>query len=274
MAFEEKKIWVAIGNVATLFGVRPESIPQGEDRKLLLAYIEECYSEYSPEEFERAFRYALAEKFEAETNCYGDFNGRFIANILNAYRKWMKAEAKEQIKNQPMQQPPQSEMKEDLSDKAMQDWWRQLKQQVCGDKNYDVFFIPPMIYDWLDKKNMIRVTNNIRWMYFRRGVDLRRMILFKNSEEHGSAENVNRFKEFCAKQAVGKIPGEEVENVKILAKKILLLDLIRSGQMWNIDFSENENAGRRRILDTPFLPPDGLNKAVFMYDWYMSPSEG
>jgi hypothetical protein len=272
---DEKKIdpvWEALIRVFGLIGLPARNIPSEQDKNYLLSFLKKYYFDFKPDEIEMAFELALVGTVEAEVECYGDFTCKFIANVLNGYRRWQKKFYPQEIKTSPM--PPQPEIKEDLSDKAMQDWWRQLKQQVMADKHYEVLFIPPMIFDWLDKKNMIRTTNKIRWSYLRRAVDLWRAILFRNSEEHGNHENIIRFKNFVEAQKEKKIPGDEVENVKILAKKILLLDLIRSGQMWNIDFSEKENAGRRTGRNTPFLPPGRLRKEAFMYDWYMSPSEG
>lgn len=272
MDVDKNKIWEALCDVMTLLGIRPENIPRGKDRTLLLDFIDEEYGKFSPEEIRLAFKLALSETFPAETNCFGDFNGRFVAGVLNAYRRWQEKNKLEAMKLQSIQQAiPAEGPKEDLSDGAMQDWWCQLKQQVEENKNYDVLFIPPMIYDWLDKKNMIRTTDKTKWTYFRRAIAKQKIILFQKAEEHATEENTSRLKKFSDKQDIGKIPGDEVENVKILAKKIMLLDLIQSRQMWNIVFLKNENAGRRWRQGCPFLPPSSLNKALFMYDWYISP---
>lgn len=223
MGFDKIEIWKTLQRVATLIGLHPDHVPQGAEKILLLEYICECYAEYSPEEIERAFKFALSEKFVANTNCYGDFSCKFFSDIMNSYRRWKKQSDPDENKKQPIAYFESK--KEEITDDAMHEWLHGLQQSIAVNQNYSVHFIPTMLQKWMVSKNLI---SEIDDEFVLEGINLRRQLLFKNSEENPTAQNKFLFDKFVEMQNSKCLDEKETEIVRTLAQKIQLLRWLRN----------------------------------------------
>jgi hypothetical protein len=178
--------------VMVKLGLRAANWPNEAEKELLIHHILTNYGNHTAKEILLAFEMAIAGNLDADATTYENFSCQYFSSIMNAYRNWAKEAYKQNVKEVPM-----IEHKEDLSDKAMQDWYESTAAQLRAQQiTYD--HLPVMIYDWLDKKGEIRLDNKKKFAYMDEAA--------KRIEIEGGAA--------------------EMEKVKTLAKKLVLNDYI------------------------------------------------
>lgn len=72
-------------------GLRAANFPEGAEKALLLAHIQQNYGNHTPEEIRLAFDLALSAKLGLDTGdvkCYESFSCAYFSVIMNAYRVW------------------------------------------------------------------------------------------------------------------------------------------------------------------------------------------
>lgn len=119
------------------------------------------------------------------------------------------------------------ESKEDTSDLAMEDWLADTSLQIQKG-NYDVQFVPPTLYDWMDKKGRITKTKAEKLEYLSKATAHRVVVLSQNLAANPSNENKQALEIFCAMMNKGVFEGDEIERLKTLAKKMLLFDMLKA----------------------------------------------
>lgn len=99
---EEIEIRQALRYVMIKVGLRAQNWPVQVERQLLLNHVKEHYPNHTPAEIRLAFEMALDGKLNVDATCYENFSCLYFSEIMNAYRKWAKDEAR-QIKETPVQ---------------------------------------------------------------------------------------------------------------------------------------------------------------------------
>jgi len=72
-------------------GIRSANFPEGAEKMLLIAHIQQNYSNHTPAEIRLAFDMALGAKLGLSTDeikCYESFSCLYFSTIMNAYRAW------------------------------------------------------------------------------------------------------------------------------------------------------------------------------------------
>lgn len=211
-------------------GLRAGNMPENDEWLLLLAHATNLYGHKTPEEIKLAFDLAIDDKLDlelAEVQCYENFSCMYFSKIMNAYRKW----AREENKNLPPKPKLMIEHKEDMSDVAMTDWLASLMKNVAAKPDYPVEFIPVTLYDWLDKNGYVQKTTPQQREYMAKAIILRAKVLVSNARENPNEQNIKRRDHFLSLQANGRYWGEDLEDVKSLAKRLLLFDLIKNEEI-------------------------------------------
>lgn len=111
--------------------------------------------------------------------------------------------------------------KEDLSDQAMEDWLNHTR-----DSKTSLEFMPLMLYDWLIKKEMISPTSKVKWEYMKKASAYQQVKLAKACDELMSPENRAALAEFNKMKEADEFTGKVAEDLKSLAKKMILYDYI------------------------------------------------
>lgn len=79
-----------------LVGLRAANLPNEEETKVLIEYIQKYYGGHTAAEIKLAFEMAVAGKLDVEqVSCYENFTPLYFSSIMNAYREWAKVESKQ-----------------------------------------------------------------------------------------------------------------------------------------------------------------------------------
>jgi hypothetical protein len=117
--------------------------------------MQESYANVNAEEMEYAFRtYGTTVKDWGKS-----MNLSLIDEVMIPYMDLRFAVSRlEETK-----QFKEIEHKEDLSDKAMQDWYSDVSKKLI--EGMDLQMLPVMLYDWLDKKGTFELDSKTKWAY-------------------------------------------------------------------------------------------------------------
>lgn len=178
----------------------------------------ESYANCNPEEVEYAFRNycCLVKDWGKQVNL------SLVDEVMQSYlakrREISLAENEKTL-------PPMIENKEDVSDKAMRDWFAEIVRRVkVGEITFE--YMPPTLYDYLDKCGEIIASKEEKWQYLQKSVACRAGQLQKEWEKDGSADNYQALQNFRMMREKGCFVGDEVVRLKGLAKKLLFFDLV------------------------------------------------
>lgn len=199
-------------------GLRAANWPQDEEKAVLISHIIGQYGNHTHQELLLAFDMAISGKLGVEANCYENFSCLYFSGIMNAYREWA-AEAHKHITKDEFKALPTSV--EDLSDQAMEDWLNHTR-----DSKTALEFMPLMLYDWLIKKGTLAPTAELKWEYMRKAVAYQQVKLAKACDELMSPENRAALAEFNKMKEADEFTGKVAEDLKSLAKKMILYDYI------------------------------------------------
>lgn len=140
---------------------------------------------------------------------------------LSKRRELSNIEEQKKIKNM---LPPQ---KEDLSEKAMSDWWKDIERKVRTE-NYKVEFVPIALYDWMDKQGGIKETVKQKHEYVDKAAKYRLDYLTNQYAANSCEENDKLLTSFSKMYKEKTIEGKEVEIVKGIAKRMVVYNMMKS----------------------------------------------
>jgi hypothetical protein len=179
-----------------------------ELQRQFMLKMQESYSNVNADEIEYAFR-----TFGTTVKDWGkSMNLSLIDEVMIPYLEQRATVSKIEEQKQPLQ----IEMKEDLSDQSMQDWFDDTVKQV-KQKTVAVEFIPPMVCDWAITKGLIEGHEK----YY---ADAARKIgsdLFNNALDRESIREYTKFKEMFNS---GEFSGEWVGKIERLSKQLALME--------------------------------------------------
>lgn len=204
-------------------GLRAQNWPTDLEKQVLIEHIWKEYGGHGIDEIKLAFDMAIAGKLEVDANCYENFSCLYFSNVMAAYRAWAKEEYK-QIDKPAAESLPAP--KEDLSDKAMEDWATETKRRILHEK-YTVNLIPLMLYDWLEKSGRMFRGKGEKKEYMQKAFTYIRMELITALEKKEDKAMRARLNEFNAMKESNVYKSAEVENIRTLAKKMIAYDFLR-----------------------------------------------
>ncbi|HYE53693.1 MAG TPA: hypothetical protein VD996_02580 [Chitinophagaceae bacterium] len=117
--------------------------------------------------------------------------------------------------------PAQIEHKEDTSDQAMTEWYNETAKLV-KEGRMKVSFIPLMLYEWAEKKELINPTKAEKYEYLEKAVMYRQAQLSEECESEPRAHG--KLRDFMTMKDKGEFTGDEVDLLKNLAKRMILFD--------------------------------------------------
>lgn len=178
----------------------------------------ESYSTCNPDEVEYAFR-----AYGTTTKDWGKYiNLSLIDSVMIPYlSKRRELSVLEEQKILPEIQKP----KESTSDEAMEDWAKEVSLKIKN-KVVTIDFMPIMLYEWIEKNGKVALSKEDKWEYLNRAIQHRKGNLIKAYSDFDTQQNKNSLNLFMGMVEDGCVTGDEVENVKKLAKKIILYEYL------------------------------------------------
>ena len=148
--------------VFLLVGLRQQHYPNQMALTFIINYLRNNFSHKTIDELYLAFELAIQNKLDIdEVNPYDQFSIAFLEKIMQSYRKWLFKQSQEnQVK------PMQIENKVPIDKLAEIEEWEQkteLKMQ----------FIPLYLYDYLIEYGKINPTNEQKWNYYNRAIQVK-----------------------------------------------------------------------------------------------------
>ena len=191
--------------------------------------IIESYAALNPDEIEYAFR-----TYGTTVQDWGkNMNLALIDEVLIPYqikRYELIRRVEDQVSADTFRLPaPESE---EMADRAMNDWYQDLIRKIST-MDYPLDFIPLPVYAWLDKKQAITATDAEKRAYVEKAVDYRLGQLREAVQNKPTPANENlltAFKKMINPETGEKkiIKGAEGNRVRNIAKKMLLMDMIKN----------------------------------------------
>jgi len=183
--------------------------------------IAESYANTNPEEIEFAFR-----NYGTVVEDWGkQMNLNMIDKVMIPYLARRAELSKVEEQKAPNFKLPAPV--EDLSEKSMMDWAREVRHRILTGIT-SIPFMAPMLYDKLDALGKIVLTKEEKKAYMEKAVNYRQGQLVKLVEDDNSFVNRKTINDFMLMKEVRIFTGEEWENLKILAKKIALYEFLQS----------------------------------------------
>lgn len=204
-------------------GLRAQNFPSEEEKAVLVDHVLRQYGGHTVQEIRLAFDMAIEGKIGVDANCYENFSCIYFSKIMSAYREYAKGEYRQLESSEHIKL---LENKEDMSDQAMTDWLQAKRKDVLSGV-CTVDFIPVMLYNWLDKKGGIRKTIAEKKEYLVKAVEHRQAQLVKAIEDEDMFDNRRLLESFMKMKDQGYFIGEEIDKLKIIAKKMIVFDLIK-----------------------------------------------
>jgi hypothetical protein len=221
----DKELSQKFGIVYWMIGLRPKHFPTAEQDQFLFNYIRTNYPNKTVNELIIAFDKAINGLLDIDDiKCYDQFTLEYFCRIFNSYRRWLKNFSNENIKQQeikalPMAETTEQEMKEDI--------------QYYLNSDLNINFIPPYLFDYLERLGMYKLSKLERIAIFDKAKDYRKQQL-KEIASSFSKEDIANYNYFCHKLEVGfEKDSQELYNLKNLAKKMAF-----------IDYAKNNNASK------------------------------
>lgn len=237
---EEPHLKKMLALIMIRVGLKGDNLPSDSETAALLDFMLKHYSGHGCDEIVLAFDMALARRLdleEKEIPCYQNFSCEYFARIMNAYRRWAVQEFKQLEGKLPlaMLEGP----KEDMSDIAMQEWLNDTILSVQAGQRA-IEFLPLQLYDWLVSRGEILVGPAEKWDYMRKAVHRRQAFLVYMDTKNTTVETREQLSAFMAMKKSGCYQGAEINNLKVLAKKIVLWEQI-TGKAYEIPTDEESN---------------------------------
>jgi len=183
----------------------------------------EAYPTVNPDEFEYAFRTYGPMIKDWGRQCNLGLINQAIAPYLAA--RWDVSERESQ------KLIPMTQVTESLSDQAMREWLTDVEVRVRAG-GYSVDLMPASLYDWLDRNGKILVTGAQKRDYLVKAADYRLGQLTEEAERVNSETNRRQLADFAAMRRAGEFTGNWIEQLKNLAKKMILFDMLQDpGQL-------------------------------------------
>lgn len=182
----------------------------------------EAYGDCTSEEIEYAFR-----NYGTIVKDWGkQMNLSLIDEVMIPYLA-RRREVSDHEEIIALNEVPKIEYKEDMSNQSMQEWFNEIAKKI-KEGQMRIEFIPPILYEWMDSNGNITATKEQKYEYLNRAVEYRLGVLRQAVEEEDSITNRFALSSFVTMKNNGCLEGKEAGLVKILAKQILLFEMVNN----------------------------------------------
>lgn len=205
-------------------GLRAENWPKAEEKFLLLEHIRKEYGNHTAAEVRLAFDMALTGRLSIDLKnviCYENFSCLYFSGIMNAYRAWAVEEEK-QIKRVVPELP--AEKQERVDTEGMEEWWLGYVAKVQAG-GYIVELTPRALYDWMESQGRITAKGPEKRHYLALAAERTFRKLAEDYQERLDIATRRALTEFADMKDAGEFTGEYVEELKWLAKKMILYNM-------------------------------------------------
>lgn len=217
---DDTEIIIASDNLLMkVFAITGWSMPDDDiladelSRQLSLK-LKECYPNYNHLEIEFAFR-----NYGGTVKDWGkNFNLSLLDEVMAPYVSHrLEVSQQEERLNTPKMTlnnsiTTEAEMLQDIED-------------FENRKGVTIDSIPPYIYDYLLKVGKLPTENSKKWAALESAADYRKTELYNESLKLRT-DDVNRYQAFLKMYAENDYKGDEVGRLKILAKKIMVMNYL------------------------------------------------
>lgn len=202
-------------------GLRAQSFPTDGEKEVLLEHIISQYGNHTPEEIKLAFDMAIIGKLDIEEKdviCYENFSCLYFSKIMNAFRKWAR-ETHSQLKKD---EPKMIEENKTLDDEDMAEWLMDWKVK----DNITIEIIPLMLYDFIDRKKLVNLTNKQKWDYTRKATEQIKSQLYQETSLAKTNDPYLAYNQFLNMEENG-FTGEYKGRILNRAKRLIVFDYLK-----------------------------------------------
>lgn len=200
-----EKILKSLLVISSLLGLKPEQMPDQNERFILIDYIRKHLTAYSVEDMELAFTLYIQSKLDFADDHYGKFSVLFLEKVMQSYKRFKVAIPKS-TPALPEPPPPSPEEMEQLRIKCA------ISCFVNYAKNGLLIDYGNVTFDYLDKRKIIPHTRERKWEIFNKAKEQLKQQAFNAAMKGGQ-----KFSD-----ALPKIESNEANQVVSAAKRLAL----------------------------------------------------
>ena len=209
-------------------GVRANNLPNDIEKEVLIEHIITNYGNHTPMEIKLAFDMAIAGKLDdmdkkgnlidLDINCYENFTCLYFSKIMNSYRMWAR-QTHNQLKKD---YPKMIAEKFTLDDEEKAEWMMEWKQ----DPNINFELIPLIFYDWMEQKNLIKLSGKEKWGYTEKATAQIKSMLQIDIGNCKTTDALRAYGEFEKMEKEG-FTGEVKGRILNRAKRLIIYDYLK-----------------------------------------------
>lgn len=203
-------------------GIRANNLPNDVEKEVLIEHIITNYGNHTPMEIKLAFDMAISNKLELEekeVTAYENFSCLYFSKIMNAYRAWAR-ETHNQLKKD---YPKMIEEKLTISDEEKAEWMMEWKQME--EINFEL--IPLIFYEFMEQKNLIKLTSKQKWEYTEKATAQIKTQLFDDigiCKTNDAYIAYNKFENMEKNGFTGELKGRILNR----AKRLIIYDYLKN----------------------------------------------
>ena len=200
-------------------GIRAANIPKSLEKDVLTSHIRQYYGGHTVSEIRLAFDMALTGKLDLgdnDVNCFENFSCAYFSTIMNAYRKW----SKEQVKEIQQVRPQQLSNSYITSQEEKEQEIKELEQK----ETLVLELIPLYLYEYMIELKTIEPTNEEKFDYLEKAAKYRLQDLEQKGKDLLNKDAITDYNQYKKQYEAGELSGHWVNNVKNLAKKMIVYD--------------------------------------------------
>jgi hypothetical protein len=200
----DKELGDVLKGIIFKLGVKPENIPNDEERLIIFNHLRRYYGNHTAHEIMLAYDMAITGRLDIEV--LPQVTALSVSKVLNEYRKWSVPQYKLLVK-------PEATTKVDVD---MSEWLNMTINQIAA-KKLEPMLVNEMLYDYVVQQGMFAHTEE---QMHQARLDAMRMLEITLAENPTSA----RYKAFMQMKQGNEFTGAIRESIFALAKKILFFN--------------------------------------------------
>lgn len=205
-------------------GIRAANMPDAEEKNILLNFVKTHYGNYSPAQITEAFYLAITGQLPIkDSGCYENFSCEYFGRIMAGYRAHL-INTGRLVKNTDKERQHGQEHNALALQPAPANWEphiAELRAKVQSGEIPEI--IPTAIYDWLERKGLLK----LEWQSFLS--DARRSVHVKLREEKNDGQRDGRNINSILADIEALAKNESHHKIVIEAKKMAIIEYLKQG---------------------------------------------